>query len=219
MGENSTGVKWVNQRYFQVSAPRQQLWKFYLKFVSMIQHNFLSMESHSFQPGLPSIIIGYEMSLVCLIANDCYGPGEGTTQSVMSLISCIPESQKWERQCFCNFFSGKFLMFTISIVSMNDGYVISISFKEKYYYLETAECKKERKTLLPLHSKCHLILKATCHQGKKCVCVCIFLILGDFHGAPNLFSSLQGAYHMVFQENNPELIFQFSSEGQNLQHH
>ena len=67
------------------------------------------MESHSFQPGLPSIIIGYEMSLVCLIANDCYGPGEGTTQSVMSLISCIPESQKWERQCFCNFFSGKFL--------------------------------------------------------------------------------------------------------------
>ena len=38
-------------------------------------------------------------------------------------------------------------MFTISIVSMNDGYVISVSFKEKHYYLETAECKKERKTL------------------------------------------------------------------------
>ena len=75
--------------------------------------------------------------------------------------------------------------------------------------------RKKNTSATPFKMSSHI--EGNMPLGKKmCVCVCIFLILGDFHGAPNLFSSLQGAYHMVFQENNPELIFQFSSEGQNL---
>ena len=168
------------------------------------------------------------MSLVSLIANDHYGPGEGTTQS-MNLISCIP----WESKV------GKGKALAISLLGNFWGHVqflsyksalnvhnqccfhewwicyLSVSFKEKHYYLETAECKQGKENISATPFKMSTHIEGNMPLGEKNMCVYL-LILGAFHGAQNLFSSPQGAYHMVFQESNPELIFKSSSGGQNL---
>lgn len=139
------------------------------------------------------------MSLVSLVANDHYGPGEGTTQS-MNLISCIP----WESEV------GKGKALVISLLGNFWGHVqflsyksalnvhnqccfhewwicyFSVSFKEKHYYLETAECKKGKKNISATPFKMSARIEGNMPLGER-KCVCVFVNTKGFSWGPKSF--------------------------------